>query len=303
MSNYKISTIVCTTSRNTLRQCLESLNIQTYDNYEVIVIDTKNQRSKNLISEFDFKFILSSKANSSFQRNLGIKKAEGEIVTFIDDDAIADKNWLKTLTRHYDDEKVVCVGGKIVPKFLAKVPSFLKQLPEGVFKGFISETLLSFDEATAIDKPLLWGCNLSFRKSIFDDVGLFDENLGRTTDKLISEDETELQRRILTKGFKLIYEPKAIVTHLIDEKRLTKKWFIQRSFWQGYSEILRTRNQKNFKRLWKKKSFQTEFFEYISFIKSMEIFFEFIGTNDLKKKIDIARELGRIEAFKSLLKR
>lgn len=302
MFNYKVSVIVCTTDRNTLRKCLKSLKIQIYDNYEVIVIGTNNQ-SKSLMTDFDFKFILSQKANSSFQRNLGIKEAEGEIVTFIDDDAIADKKWLKTLTKHYDDESVVCVGGKIIPMFLTKVPSFLKQLPEGMFKGFIGETLLNFDEATTIDKPLLWGCNLSFRRNIFDDVGLFDENLGRTTDKLISEDETELQRRILKKGFKLVYEPKAIVTHLIDEKKLTKKWFLERSFWQGYSEIIRIRNKENFERLWKEKSFQTEFFEYISFIKSMEILFEFIGTDDLKKKIDIAKKLGRIEAFKSLLKR
>jgi len=302
MVNYKISTIVCTTSRNTLRKCLESLSTQTYDNYEVIVVGI-NQQPKNLISELDFKFILSPIANSSFQRNLGIKEAEGEIVAFIDDDAIANKNWLNVLTKHYNDEDIGCVGGRIVPKFLIEIPAFLKKLPEGMFKGFIGETLLSYDEATVIDKPLLWGCNLSFRKNIFDDVGMFDESLGRTCDKLISEDETELQRRILKKGLKLIYEPKAIVTHIIDKERLTKKWFIERSFWQGYSEILRIRNQENFEKLWKEKDFQTELFKYISFIKSMEILFEMIGTDNLKKKLDIARKLGRVTAFKSLLER
>jgi GT2 family glycosyltransferase len=302
MSDYKVSTIVCTTGRNTLKECLESLNIQTYDNYEVIVVGI-NKQPKDLVSKLDFNFILSPIANSSFQRNLGIKEAEGEIITFIDDDAIADKEWLKTLTKHYDKKEVVCVGGKIIPKFLTEIPPFLKQLPEGMFKGFIGETLLCFDEATAIDKPLLWGCNLSFRKSIFDDVGMFDESLGRTPDKLIGEDETELQRRILKKGFKLIYEPKAIVTHLIDKERLTKKWFLERSFWQGYSEILRIRNQENFEKIWKENSFQREFFKYMSFIKSMEILFEMIGTDDLKKKLDVARKLGRMTAFKSLLER
>ena len=302
MSNYKVSTIVCTTGRDTLRKCLESLNKQTLDNYEVIVVGI-NQQPKDLISELDFKFILSPVANSSFQRNLGIKEAGGEIIAFIDDDAIADKEWLNILTKHYDNKKVVCVGGKIIPRFLTKIPTFLKQLPEGMFKGFIGETLLSFNETTTIDKPLLWGCNLSFRKTIFDDVGMFDETLGRTRDKLISEDDTELQRRILKKGFKLIYEPKAIVTHIINKKRLTKKWFIERSFWQGYSEILRIRNQENFEKLWKERTFQAELFKYISFIKSMEILFEMIGTDDLKKKLDIARNLGRVTAFKSLFER
>jgi GT2 family glycosyltransferase len=302
MSSYKVSTIVCTTHRNTLAKCLKSLSRQTYDNYEVIVIGI-NQQSVDLVSEFDFKFILSPIANSSFQRNLGINEAKGDIIAFIDDDAIADKEWLKILTKHYDDKDVVCVGGKIIPKFLVKPPDFLKQLPEGMFKGFMSETLLRFDEATIIDKPLLWGCNLSFRKNIFDNVGMFDENLGRTREKLISEDETELQRRILKKGFKLIYEPNAIVTHIIDKQKLTKKWFLERSFWQGYSEILRIRNQENFEKVWKEKSFQTELFRYVSFIKSMEILFEMIGASNLKKKLDIARKLGRVTAFKSLLER
>ncbi|MDI6826350.1 MAG: glycosyltransferase [Candidatus Aenigmarchaeota archaeon] len=302
MCSYKASVIICTAGRKTLRDCLESLLTQTYRDFEVIVIGI-NQRSKNLVSKFGFKFILSPKANSSFQRNLGIKKAEGELVAFTDDDAVADREWLKILTRHYNGEEIVCVGGKIIPKFSTEIPTFLKQLPEGMFKGFIGETLLNFEEATVIDKPLLWGCNLSFRKSIFDDVGLFDETLGRTPNKLISEDETDLQRRILKRGFKLVYEPKAVVTHLIDEERLTKKWFLERSFWQGYSEILRIRNQENFEKLWKEKSFQTEFFKYISFIKSMEILFEMIGTDNLKKKLDVARKLGRVAAFKSLLER
>lgn len=299
--SQKVSVVVCTTGRETLKECLKSLKNQSYENHEVIVVGI-DERSRSFASEFGFNFFFSPKANSSFQRNLGIEESEGDIVAFIDDDAVADKDWLRFLAMHYKDDRVACVGGRIILKFLSEVPAFLKELPDEIFKGFLGGTLLNSRRAVKLQEPLLWGTNLSFKKDVFDEVGFFDLKLGRTPDRLISEDETELQRRIMERGYGLIYEPRAIVTHLIGEERLTKEWFLERSFWQGYSEILRIRNREDFKILWKKKGFQAEFLEYLCSLESMETLFELFGTDDLKKKIDVSRKLGRIKAFSDLLK-
>lgn len=293
-----VSVVVPTIGRNSLIGCLKSLEEQSCENYEVIIVGL-NKETASIVNSFGFNFLLSSVASVSKQRNIGIENAKGKIIAFIDDDAIADKKWLSELTKHYRDEKVACVGGKVIPRILGKIPEFLKNIPQRIFKSFIGETLLEFATSTVIDEPLLWASNLSVKKNIFDKVGLFDEKLGRGIDNLMGEEETDLQRRILKGGFKIVYEPSAIVTHLVYEERLTKLWFLERSFWQGYSEVLRIRKAKNFNKL---ADFENSL-RHMSSIKFMEIAFELIGSTSFEKEIDKAKKLGRIIALSSLLER
>jgi len=293
----QISVVVPTIGRKTLVECLKSLKEQSYENYEVIVVGLSKE-TESIVNSFGFNFLFSPISSASRQRNLGIENAKGEIIVFIDDDAIADKEWLSHLVKHYKNEGVACVGGKVILKILGKVPEFLKDLPAGIFKGFIGETLLEFANHTVIDKPLLWASNFSVKKSIFAKVGLFDEELGRSAGNLMGEEETDLQRRILKEGFKIVYDPNAIVTHLVDEERLTKLWFLERSFWQGYSEVLRIKKAENFKKLLESGNSTLKF---MSFIKFMEIVFELVGSTTLEKEIDKAKKLGRIAAISSLI--
>jgi GT2 family glycosyltransferase len=267
-----------------------------------VLVVSFDKRVKEKALKFGFKFLLSEKANVSMQRNIGIKNAKGDVIAFIDDDAIAYEDWLSQLAKHYEDENVACVGGRVIPKFLGEIPDFLKGLPPQIFKGFLGETLLEFDKATILNKPLLWGVNLSVRKNVFDAVGTFDESVGRTINNLMGEEEIELQERILKKGFKIIYEPNAIVTHLIDEKRLTKLWFLERSFWQGYSEILKFRKSENFKKIYELNKLQQNFIKYITLIKFYEFVFELIGSTTFKGEVDAAKKMGRIAALSSLIK-
>jgi glycosyltransferase involved in cell wall biosynthesis len=295
----EISVVVPTIGRESLIECLISIKEQSYENYEVIVTGLSKE-TETIVNSFGFNFLLSPVASVSKQRNLGIDNSRGNIIAFIDDDAIADKEWLSNLIKHYKDEEVASVGGKVIPRISGKIPEFLKDLPPGIFKGFIGETLLEFTSSTVIDKPLLWASNFSVRKTIFDKIGLFDEELGRSIGNLMGEEETDIQRRILKEGFKIIYEPNSIVTHLVDEERLTKLWFLERSFWQGYSEILSIRKAENFNKLL---DFENLTFKYMSFIKFTEIIFELIGSNTLEKEIDKAKKLGRISALSSLIER
>ena len=117
---------------------------------------------------------------------------------------------------------------------------------------------------------------------------------------LMGNEEIELQRRILKSGFKLVYEPNAIVIHLIDEKRLTKLWFLERSFWQGYSEIMGIRGSKRFNELL---GSERESLKYFTPIKFMEYMFELIGSTTLEKEIEKAKRLGRLAAISSMIRK
>ncbi len=281
----KVSIIVVTKGRKSLFECLKSLSMQSFKNFEIIVISSKKEVEK-IIQNFSCKFVFSSVDNLSFQRNLGIKLSKGEIVCFIDDDTYADPNWLKELIKHYKDRNVACVGGRVIAKLKKEVPKELKELPKEILKGFLGETLLEYDKSTIIDKALLWGSNLSLRKEVLKETGLFDEKLGRRENNLISEEDRDIQIRIRERGYKIVYEPNAIVYHLIGEEKLTKTYFLRRAFYQGYSEILRLRNSPQLK--------------YInsSFLLFLEAFFleeAFkLLTLKFKEKVKKMYELGRI---------
>ena len=302
----KISVIVCTLGRPSLEACLESIYEQSYENLEVIVVSPKVSIKTRLLNHVNprfktIRFLLSDKANVSVQRNIGTERALGDIIAFIDDDSVADIDWISSFVKHYGDERVVCVGGKIVPMFSGKVPKELKDLPDGLFRGFMGQTTINSKTSVRIKRPLLWASNISFRKDIFKVVGGFDEELGKTSDKLLCEEEIDMQTKILDKGYRIIYEPKSVVTHIIDSSKLTKDYFIKRSFWQGVSEMIKIRKYGEFQdEVDKLKLSQLG---YMNNMKLVELFLELSVTNSLERSVEASYEIGRLVALSRLTKR
>jgi len=294
----KVSVVVCSVGRETLFDCLESLKNQSYDDYEVLVVSFEKgieERVKN----FGAKFVFSQKANVSYQRNLGILESKGDFICFIDDDAIASQSWIKNLIESFVDEKVVCVGGKIKLKIEGKAPEKLRNLEEGIFKGFLGETLLG-EERMEIKQPLLWGSNICFRKEIFDEVGYFDEKIGRTPSLMLCNEDIEIQKRILKKGFKIIYEPKALVWHRIPSEKLTVNYFLERGFWQGYSNVLAARRNEDVKKFVEKLKYPL--WDFLIKEKIFESIFEIFIANNLNEKILKYQKIGRAVGLLELAK-
>ena len=111
--------------RNTIVS-LQQLNFPN-DRYEIIVIDNnstddtrrvveegKQQGKKEII------YCKELRVGLHYARHAGAQIAKGDILAYIDDDAICDPDWLLELTRPYTDPKVGCVGGKILPRFETK---------------------------------------------------------------------------------------------------------------------------------------------------------------------------------------
>lgn len=150
-----VSIILCTYRSERykdLMEAIDSLNAQSGDNgtLEIVVVVDGNRRLydkilKSGIEEADkveVKVILNEKNQGlSESRNNGIKEANGYIIAFFDDDAIADENWIKELVRMYEEYDAIAAGGKIIPKWLSKKPKFLPEeyywLIGATHKGFI----------------------------------------------------------------------------------------------------------------------------------------------------------------------
>jgi len=112
----KVSIIVATFRRDSsLRESLKSLTNQTYSNFEIIVVDDNansfwNNKTRCIISEFigkstiEIKYIVTKKNEGSAKtRNLGIKNATGEYITFLDDDDIYLPNKVENQVNHMID--------------------------------------------------------------------------------------------------------------------------------------------------------------------------------------------------------
>lgn len=233
-----VSVVVSTYTAERLHdvlRCLSSLKEQTVPPAEIILVldpsDTLFRRYRSRVPS-DIMVISSDKVGLSYARNVGIVKAEGEIVAFVDDDAMADKKWLENLVRLYSDPLVMGAGGSVVANWEVKQPKWFPEELNWIvgcsYKGLPTRR-------SAIRNPI--GCNMSFRKKVFEKIGYFRLDIGRFGRKLLSKEETELSIRVL-KGIpnsKIIYEPQAIVYHKVSRNRASLKYIWTRSFYEGVS--------------------------------------------------------------------
>jgi GT2 family glycosyltransferase len=231
----KVSVIICTKDRHEhLKTCLRSIISTDWPCNELIVVDSSinaltRDKNERLVRSVGGKYYYEDKRGLSAARNRGLKEAKGEIVIFADDDFIVNKGWIKNLIKNYDDYEVACCTGRMLSyrddyasKLFEKSLSFDKGNKKRVFTRkdislikllrvipFIGRKKL-FDRT-----PIPWAIGhgfCSFRRCIFNKVGYFDEKLGAGTPSLGGE-ELDMFYRILKRGYKIAYEPTAVVFH------------------------------------------------------------------------------------------
>ncbi len=212
--------------------------MQTLLPYEIILVldpDRKLVEFYRSKVASDVKIVVSDQKGLSNARNSGIKNAEGEIIAFIDDDAEADKKWLERLVVHYSDSSVIGVGGLVKALWKEKRPKWFPEELDWIvgcsYKGLPKEV-------SVVRNPI--GCNMSFRKAVFSNVGFFRSAVGRVGKKLLASEETEFSIRVSSgmPGSKIVYDPSAIVYHRVDSNRQNLRYVITRSFYEGVSKAL-----------------------------------------------------------------
>ncbi|MGL5059734.1 MAG: glycosyltransferase family 2 protein [Microcoleus sp.] len=212
----KATVAVCTRDRTEdLRRCLDALMLLPDDGQEYLVIDNcpATEATKELVAEYPkVRYVREDMAGSSTARNRAVLEAKGEIIALTDDDAVPDRNWLRSLLPNFDDPRVMCVTGLVMPLELETEAQewFERYSPHG--RGFVRRI---FDGAKC--DPLVVAdvgvsASMALRKSAIDTVGLFDEALGVGTPAKCGEDH-ELYVRILSAGYCIVYEPRAISWH------------------------------------------------------------------------------------------
>lgn len=287
-----VSVVICTYNRaKYLEKCLESLKKQTYLQFEIIVVNGPSTDETDILLEKypEIKIIKQDKLNGlSFARNLGIEESEGKIVAFIDDDAVADVNWIKYLVEGYKDDSIGGVGGLVISPQGSNMPSI--QFDRGIINkfGIPSAVRKDNEELKKNEFPIIMGTNSSFRKDILEEVNGFDPYIK------YYHDESDLCVRIIIKGYKIVYTKEAFVMHYMVEGHNRKS-----TYEMNYSEIMK--NNIYFI----VKNFRGEFLSY-TFRPAFSLFCWFrhlFGYPYLKKNISLKQLLTiYIKLFKGAIK-
>jgi glycosyltransferase involved in cell wall biosynthesis len=238
----KVSVVVCTYTLDMyehFREAADSVLAQTHDAVElVVVVDGTPEVYERVVEDYGDRedtVIACNEENVGLlaSRNRGAELASGDVVAFIDDDAVADEAWAERLTRAYEEEDAIAAGGKMMPEWVAGKPSFL---PEE-FYWLVGVTHRGFADGPG-EVRNTFGSNISFRADVFAELGGFDVDIGgRKGDKNLQGGETELCARMREEyGQGVWYDPQAEVAHKVFEYRTEFRWLVDRAFWQGYSK-------------------------------------------------------------------
>ena len=203
---------------------------------EIIVVIDHNQALLERMRGVDPDLRLTENVEAqglSGARNSGVRLATGEIVAFIDDDAMADPSWLESLVEAYDDPLVAGAGGTIRPLWETRRPKWWPL----EFDWVVGCTYRGMPQQRAIVRNVI-GCNMSFRRDLLESLGGFAHGIGRIGTRPLGAEETELSIRLGRRwpDRRIVYEPRAAVDHRVPAGRATFRYFRSRCFAEGLSK-------------------------------------------------------------------
>jgi glycogen(starch) synthase len=224
-----------------LVRAVESVQAQTLPpNQIVIVIDHNPALLEQARERFPMLRVIENGGarGLSGARNSGIAASESDLIAFLDDDAVAEANWLETLVGVLGDPQVLGAGGRIVPRWAAGQPGWFP----AEFLWVVGCSHLGLPTSTAEVRNLV-GASMLIRRSVFERVGGFRSDMGRIGTIPLGCEETELciRARQHFSNARFMYAPNAIVHHSVPEKRARWSYFRARCYAEGLSKALVSR--------------------------------------------------------------
>jgi glycosyltransferase involved in cell wall biosynthesis len=209
----KFSVVINTYNRgSSLDDALNGLSELDYPTFEVVVVNgPSTDNTAQVLADWQGRIKIGhcNVANLSVSRNIGIQMAEGDVVAFLDDDAIPHPQWLSRIAGHYVDDDVGAVGGFTIDNtgvaFQAR-KTLCDRFGNAYFPhDYVDERGFMFPGSPMY--PSLLGTNSSFRLRALRAIGGFDKVFAYFLD------ETDVCLRLTDRGYKVLYEPDAIIYH------------------------------------------------------------------------------------------
>jgi glucosyl-dolichyl phosphate glucuronosyltransferase len=239
-----ISVVICAyTEKRWDETCaaVESVRVQSFPAREtIVVVDHNPALCASLAAVLPGARVIenSQERGLSGGKNTGVAAARGDVVAFLDDDAVADQDWLKFFADSYADPAVIGVGGLTLPNWQAQRPSWFPR----EFDWVVGCTYRGMPESRAPVRNLLGG-NASFRREAFELAGGFQNGIGRSAGKRpLGCEETEFCIRLSQRspGSVLLFDHRAMIWHLVPPERCRFSYFRSRCYAEGLSKALVT---------------------------------------------------------------
>lgn len=207
--NPKVSVIIpCKNEEDVILKTLDAVRDQDYEDLEVIVIDDNSEDNtaaavENFIDSYklnNFKLLKRKEKNSKKAKavNDGLKHVKGDITVFFDADNSPERHCITNLVKRFSDDRIASVQGKIVThitNFVSRIV-FMERC-SGFNVRFLGKEKLGMNSQFG-------GTAVAIRTKILRSIGGFDE-------ETLTED-TNLTSNLILKGYKIVYEPNALVT-------------------------------------------------------------------------------------------
>ncbi|MFX0134838.1 MAG: glycosyltransferase [Candidatus Hodarchaeota archaeon] len=203
MKKPKISVVIPVYNREKiLRQCLNSVLNQTYNNYEVIVVDNNStDNTKKIIKKFQkknkkIKYLFESKRGTAAARYKGEINSRGDIILMTDSDCIVPKNWIEEMIEPIVKNRAIAVQG-------LKKAIFLNYWTRNIEK---EERRLVTERLKDKKVGLLDTANFAIKKSVL-------KKAGYTNPDVCSVNDTELDTRLKIKGYEIYFKEVKVLHH------------------------------------------------------------------------------------------
>ena len=239
----KIAVVVPAKERQEyIHQCISSILALDYPNFEVIVVDDGLEKTTlDILDKFKhrLKVLQSHSGGPSLARNLATKNTDAEYIAFTDSDCIADKDWLKELSKGFREfPQAAACGG------IQKLPQDAADFEKNVFlfmqkAGFISDYIRRAKNEEILEVGHNPSCNVMYKREVF----LREEGF---LEGLWPGEDVEFDYRLKKKGYKLCLNPKAIVYHY---KPKTLKSFLKMMYRYGCAQGFLVRKYGFFRKI------------------------------------------------------
>ncbi|MFM7565256.1 MAG: glycosyltransferase, partial [Flavobacteriales bacterium] len=218
--------------------------------FEILLVDNNSPgNTKDLFDQLVLEnsnlcafYFLEKNQGLSYARNRAISEARAPLITFLDDDAFIEGNYLKTLVESFDKHPACfAIGGPIHLHYEALIPRWENR--------YLNSLLGYFDKgkhAFFFKKDYPRGSNMAFRTEVFDRVGEFNVALGRIGKQMLGGEEKDLFNRIYKAKLPVLYLPEALVYHCVPLARTEATFIKQQALGTGMSERVRSLREGKF---------------------------------------------------------
>jgi glycosyltransferase involved in cell wall biosynthesis len=236
----RVSILICTHNRcRTLKLALESLarlDVPDDSPWEVVVVDNAStDATPEVVKDFarrapaPVRYLREDRLGKSNALNSGVAQCRGEFIAFTDDDARPRPDWLRRLGEVFARQRADWVFGRVLPFWEGGCPRWFSEKLSGSFalldygpRAFVVENR---EQAFA-------GVNCACRREALSTLGEYRVDMGPTGVKEVGGEDTDMFRRALARGMRVVYSPDVVVEHLIGRARATKG-HERRKAWQG----------------------------------------------------------------------